>query len=514
MTRTTDDDPPPISRAASPAETTGAHPPGGLDDTTLPGSEYEATRTQVDSPLVPRLHTLQQGSRVGAYVLDRVLARGGFSLVYRATHAGRGTAVALKALHAELASDLDAVVRFEREIEVIQRLNHPNVVEILEHGRLDGRGPPYYVMELLDGCSLDEHLRARGRQSATDALALLEPLCSALDAAHRCGIVHRDIKPSNVFLAEQDGRRRVVLLDFGVAKLLDAPGPALTSSRHVVGTPACISPEQLLGEPVDSRADVYALGVLTYRLLVGEPPFLERSYPMLRQLHLYVDPPRPSARAPVNPALDAVILRAMSKDRRERHPSIAAFLSDLRATVEASRGTGAPSSEAHARRALALYAEVHVDPGAIEEPDDGLLADLELILPFITAESVSAGLTTAAQTGSSVLLTANRADDPGGDLETRRRVVNAALAIHQRLEARAGRDPRIAVRLCLHAGELLESGEGSPAAGKLLEIAAWVPDRPATGVFASPELLADLEIATAGEEGALRRLAAPRPEAS
>ncbi|MDC0679499.1 serine/threonine-protein kinase [Sorangium atrum] len=488
-----------------------AHQPSALDDATLRIQEAEATRTQEDPSPNPLPRTLPRGARVGDYILDRPLARGGFSFVYRATHAERGTAAALKVLHAELASDLDAVVRFAREIEAIQRLNHPNVVAILDHGRLGSRGAPYYVMELLDGCSLDEHLRARGRLSATDVLALLEPLCSALDAAHRWGIVHRDIKASNVFLAEQGGRRRVVLLDFGVAKLLDAPGPALTSSRHIVGTPTCISPEQILGESIDSRADVYALGVLTYRMLVGEPPFVERSYPMLRQLHLYVDPPRPSTRARVHPALDEVILRAMSKDRRERPPTITAFLGELRATVEASGGTGALSSAAaRERQALALYAEVHVEPSALEEPEDGLLADLEVILPFIAAELVSAGLTTMVQTGSSMLFTVDRPDDPAGDREARRQVVRTALAIYQRLEARSGRDPRVDVRLCLHAGELTDTGKGSPAAGKLLEVAGWVPDQAGEGVFASPELLSDLEIATAGEEGALRRITAPR----
>ncbi|WP_437296553.1 serine/threonine-protein kinase [Sorangium sp. So ce426] len=511
MARTTEDDTLPSSHTPSALATAAvAHPPSALDDSTLPIREAEATPTLEEPSSHLPLRTLPRGARVGDYILERPLAQGGFSFVYRATHAERGTAAALKVLHADLASDLDAVVRFAREIEAIQRLDHPNVVEIFDHGRLGSRGHPYYVMELLEGCSLDEHLRARGRLSAADVLALLEPLCSALDAAHRCGIVHRDIKASNVFLAEQGGRRRVVLLDFGVAKLLDAPGPALTSSRHIVGTPTCISPEQILGESIDSRADVYALGVLTYRMLVGEPPFVERSYPMLRQLHLYVDPPRPSTRARVHPALDEVILRAMSKDRRERTPTITAFLSELRAKVEASGGTGALSSAARARQALALYAEVHVEPSALEEPEDGLLADLEVILPFIAAELVSAGLTSMAQTGSSVLLTADRPDDPAGDREARRQVVRTALAIYQRLEARSGRDPRVDVRLCLHAGELMDTGDGSPAAGKLLEVAAWVPDQAGEGVFASPELLSDLEIATTGEEGALRRITAPR----
>jgi serine/threonine-protein kinase len=363
-------------------------------------------------------------------------------------------------------------------------------------------------MELLEGGSLDEHLRARGRLSPGDALALLEPLCGALEAVHRCGVVHRDIKASNVFVAEQHGRRRVVLLDFGIAKLLDAPGPALTSSRHIVGTPVCISPEQLVGGPIDLRADVYALGVLTYRMLVGAPPFAERSYALLRQMHLYVDPPRPSAQARVNPAFDAVVLRAMSKARDERHPTIAAFLSDFRAAVEASHGECPPPSGALLHRALAVYAEIHVDASDLEEPDDALLADLEVVLPFIAAELTNAGLTSAAETGTSVLFTARRPDEPASDLAARRRVVDAALSIDRRLRARAGRDPRVHARLCLHAGEVLYTGAAAPAAGKLLEVAAWVPDGVEDGVFASPEVLAELALSSDDVIGALVRIAA------
>jgi eukaryotic-like serine/threonine-protein kinase len=298
-----------------------------------------------------------------------------------------------------------------------------------------------------------------------------------------------------------------VLLDFGVAKLLDAPGPALTSSRNIVGTLACISPEQLLGESVDPRTDVYALGVLTYRMLVGEPPFAERSYPMLRQLHLFVSPPRPSTRARVSPAFDDVLLRAMSKDRNERHPTIAAFLDEFRATVGTVRGAGAPPSGARVRRALAIYAEVHAEPSALAEPEDRLLADLEAILPFLAAELTSAGLTAAAETGGSVLFTAERPDEPAVDQETRRRVMDTVLGIYRQVEMRAGRDDRVHVRLCLHAGEVVDTGKGAPVGGELLELAAWVPDEVDDGVFASAEVVADLEISSTPGDGALLRIA-------
>lgn len=514
MVRDADNDTRPGEGISShPAPSAGAEPSLGPDETTLQQHRPGGTSGKKLS-VPPPPPTLARGTHVGDYIIDRLLAQGGFSVVYRATHAERGTPVALKVLHADLVSHPDAILRFGREVEAIQRLEHPNVVVILDHGRLD-RGHPHYVMELLEGVSLDEHLCARGRLPAEEVLAILEPLCSALAAVHRCGIVHRDIKASNIFLCEQDGRRRVVLLDFGVAKLLDAPGPALTSSRHIVGTVSSMSPEQLLGEAVDPRTDVYALGVLTYRMLVGQPPFVERSYPMLRQLHLHVSPPRPSTRARVNPAFDDLILRAMGKNRQDRPPTIAAFLDEFRATMELirGRGAGAPHPGARVRQALAIYAEVHAEASALAEPEDSLLADLEAILPFIAAELTSAGLSAAAETGGSVLFTVDRPDELAGERETRRRLMDTVLAIHRQLEARAERDPRVHVRLCLHAGELVDTGQGAPVGGELLELAAWVPDEAEDGVFASPEVLADLEIASTPGNGALRRIATP-PEAT
>lgn len=405
-----------------------------------------------------------------------------------------GALSAVKVLHAELALQPDLVLRFERELEAATRLRHPNIVRIFDQGRLDD-GQPYFVMELLSGVSLEQHLRARGRLLPDEVQSILEPLCDALSMAHAHAVVHRDIKASNIFLSEEEGRRRVVLLDFGVAKLLDAPGPSLTSSRQVVGTMASIAPEQLLGQPVDPRTDVYGVGALTYRLLVGEPPFPEHSGSLLRQMHLYASPPRPSARARVHTAFDEVILRALSKAPDARQPTIATFLTDFQAAVGASRGEGAQTPGGHARPAIAVYADVQADPGALDEPDDRLLADIEAILPFVSSELNEAGLGLSSETGSSLLLTVDRSDDAARDEQARRSVVEAALAIHRRLAGRVGRDPRVHVRLCLHVGELLRNAEGASVGGELLEVARWVPDRADDGVFASPKALAGLGVA-------------------
>ncbi|WP_437581484.1 serine/threonine-protein kinase [Sorangium sp. So ce887] len=459
----------------------------------------------------PSLDDLSPGARAGDWVTEGRLGAGGFSVIYRARHAERGTPAAVKVLHPELSVQPDVVIRFQREVETVRRLEHPGIVQVFEQGQLED-GRPYYVMELLTGVSLDQHLRSRGRLSPDETLALLEPLCDALEAAHALAVVHRDLKASNVFL-EEGGRRRVVLLDFGVAKLLDAPGPALTTSREVIGSPSSVSPEQLLGQPVDLRADVYALGALAYRMLVGEPLFSGDIGALLRQLHLFASPPRPSAKARLSPGFDEVILRALAKDPEARYPTAGAFLEDFRGALEASRGGSDTPSGGRARPGVAVYAEVGAAPEALDAPDDRLLADLEAILPFVAAELTEAGLSPAAETGNSLLFSAERPDDAADDAEARRRAVDAALWIFRRLEGRPGRDPRVQVRLCIHTGELLLGPSGELLGGSLAEVGGWAPEGTQEGVFASPEALAGLGI-VAGPmalEGAMLVLAGAEP---
>ena len=450
------------------------------------------------TPIAPAID-VSDVTRAGDYVLDSVLAEGGFGVVYRARHAGSGTAAAVKVLHAELASRADVVTRFEREVEAIRRVQHPNVVEVLERGRLsDSR--PYFVMELLDGVSLEQHLESHGALPPDEALAILEPLCDALEAAHARSIVHRDVKPSNVFLSEQGGRRRVMLLDFGIAKLMDADGPALTSARRVVGTPACISPEQIRGEQVDPRTDVYALGALLYAMLTGTPPFAQNAFPVLRSLHLYATPPRPSARAGVSAAFDAVVQRAMSKDPASRQSSAAAFLAEVRAAVAEAIGDAAAPRE---RRALGLHLEVLADAAALDAPDEELLSDLESVLPRARRELAVAGFAPVLETGTSALFAAAWPDRPDLEAGARRAAVAAARLLYRRLGIRAGRDPRVHVRVCLDAGVILTASDGSLAGGSLLELPAWSPSGAGEGVFVTTAALGGLDIAAEPCEGAV-----------
>ncbi len=424
--------------------------------------------------------------QVGAYRLGAPLAAGGFGVVYRAEHVERGTAAALKIMHPELAGNQTAVLRFQREVEAIRRIQHPGVIEVFDCGSLkDGR--PYLAMELLSGRSLGDHLRARGRLPVDEVIAILEPLCGAIAAAHAQAIVHRDLKASNVFLCDEGGRMRVVLLDFGVAKLLDAEGPGLTSSRHIVGTPACMAPEQILGKPVDARTDVYALGALTYRMLTGELPFPARSRMALHQMHLYAIPRPPSARAPVSQALDEVVLRALSKAPEARQPTVDAFLSELLAAARTR-----PASE---RRGLAVFIEIQVDPAALEDPSDHLMADMESVLPFVAAELAPSGFKVALETGTSMLLVIDQGEDPEGDAAAvRARALEALRALYPRLLARPGRDSDVQIRLCAHMGSLVVGEDGKIVGGELLDIASWVPEAPAEGLLSPTSAFTGMEV--------------------
>ncbi|MBV8761470.1 MAG: serine/threonine protein kinase, partial [Deltaproteobacteria bacterium] len=237
---------------------------------------------------------------IDGYKIERLIGEGGFGQVWRATR--DGALVAIKILHLELIRSHDAIVRFERELEATERLQHRHVVRALDHGTL-GDGRPFLVLEYLEGPSLRDVIHERGSLPPTEMLAILAPLCEALHAAHQLGLVHRDVKASNVILAHDASGPRPVLLDFGLVKLLDQDGPGLTSSRSMLGTPAAMAPEQMKGQPVDARTDVYALGLLAYHMLTGAPAFgapgVVQSY-----LQIHGPRPRPSSKVDIDPAID------------------------------------------------------------------------------------------------------------------------------------------------------------------------------------------------------------------
>jgi serine/threonine-protein kinase len=260
-------------------------------------------------------------------ILDS-LGTGGMGAVYLAEQIRVGNRkVALKVLHRKFSEDEEFITRFENEAASTGRINHPNVITIYESKQASD-GTLYIAMELVEGESLTEHLRKRGRLPLEEAVDIVVQCCKALAAAHRLGIIHRDIKPDNIMLARDlDGGTIVKILDFGIAKLKDSGGHTVTGS--VLGTPAYMSYEQASGmssEKLDGRSDIYSLGIVTYVMLAGQPPFRAETPVGYITKHLSEAPPTIRTLRPDLPAgVEAAVMKALEKDREHRHQTAADF---------------------------------------------------------------------------------------------------------------------------------------------------------------------------------------------
>ncbi|MGE5185096.1 MAG: serine/threonine-protein kinase [Acidobacteriota bacterium] len=287
--------------------------------------------------------------QIAGYRIDRLVGEGGFGQVWRAQR-DDGSLVAIKVLHAELVRSNDALTRFGRELAAITRLNHRHIVRASDHGTLDD-GRPYLVLEFIEGPSLRDVIHQRRALPPAEMLEILAPLCDALATAHAVGLVHRDVKASNVILGNDTLGTRPVLLDFGLVKLLGEDGPALTSSRSMLGTPAAMAPEQMKGQPVDARTDVYALGLLAFHMLTGAPAFTGTPGVVQTYLQVHGPRPRPSAQVDIDPAIDEPILRALATDPAARYAGARDFVEALRAVI----APAAAASNEH--EVVALYVE-------------------------------------------------------------------------------------------------------------------------------------------------------------
>lgn len=395
---------------------------------------------------------LDPGTRIGRYSIVEPIAAGGFGVVYRARAEHEGARdVAVKVLHADLSQDPSAVQRFEREIQVIRRVHHPCVVRILDVGT-NLEGQPFFAMELIEGESLDAWIRRRGPCSAMEAVKVLEGICGALEQAHRQSVVHRDIKASNVMVREGEGAMRPVLLDFGVAKLLDSLGPGLTNSRVVLGTPSCMAPEQIEGKATDARTDVYALGALLYFMLTGEPAFYDPSPIVTMHLHLRARPPLASRLVPVCAAVDEVITRAMSKAPGERFEGADAFFRALRSAIQDEEAKAAKS-----RSASAIWLVVDVEAAGLE--DDDLFSDLEDVLSEARVAAAEMKLGLAFESGNRGVFMAEL-EGSDAELEGRRLAAcEGAERLRALLEARGGAHPGLHVDVGVYEGEALFEGD-------------------------------------------------------
>jgi serine/threonine protein kinase len=326
----------PIPRKPEVASSTGTRRVAGDDDPTeVIGHEEVLAKSPFD---------LEEGDRLGDYRIEHAIGEGGGGLVYAARHNKTGRAVAIKVLRSEMVLLTKMVTRFVREAEAVNRIKHPNIVEMLEFGELQP-GRPYYVMELLEGMDLGRYLRTHGRFSAHRCLKLMEPVLSAVAAAHKAGIVHRDIKASNIFVAQKAGQHTIKLLDFGIAKDTNPePGKeGLTEPGARLGTASNMAPEQIRCERTDQRTDIYALGVVLFQLLTGHYPFEAEDPLQMTWLHLTSPAPQPSllvARIPK--ALDAVILKCLEKKPENRFQSAEELLVALRAAVAAVKDSQKP----------------------------------------------------------------------------------------------------------------------------------------------------------------------------
>lgn len=430
-----------------------------------------------------RAGELGPGALVGSYVVESLASRGGFAAVYRGRHVATGQPAALKVLDPLWAASRHMLQRFRQEAETVNRLRHPHIVTIYELDELiDGR--PFIAMEWLEGGTLEDELTSRGTFAMDEAMVVLEELGSAVAAAHAIGVIHRDIKAANI-MAPRTSTLTIKLVDFGIAKLTAPEDIHVTvTSRAIIGTPRTMAPEQILGEPVDARTDIYAMAVLLFQLVTGRLPFDGSDAVEIEQMHLSAPRPRASELSPVPPALDAVIQRALDVDKERRYPSVDAFLVALRQAVAGTQpGT---QRAANLGRGLGLRISIQaVDVAGMDEPawDDALDRAMDLARQALG----QAGLVLAVETMDTLLAVLPDADAP----HLRRAVLTAARGLARDL-GRLLPPGVVAARLVLCMGALAltrtTAGAGTMQ-GELVRLASWPEPGARPGLYATDEVL-------------------------
>jgi tRNA A-37 threonylcarbamoyl transferase component Bud32 len=307
------------------------------DSSCAPTQQLDDGAMDGDGPPVLQLI----GTRLaGTYRLERLIGRGGMATVFEATHARLPRRFAVKLMTQSLQTSPEAIERMRREAEVASRLEHENLVDVVDFNVTDD-GVPFIVMELLAGEPLARRLqRERVIHSVADFVAIVRQVTAGVSAAHERNIVHRDLKPTNIFLCASDAQQpRVKVMDFGISKIIGVTAE-LTRDMAVLGSPGYMSPEQARGtsSEVDWRADIFAMGAIMYRMLAGAPPFAGGSIPatLYRVVH---EAPRPTERwREVPRPLRQVVLRAMSKRPAARQPSMSQLWRELSDAMHAMGG--------------------------------------------------------------------------------------------------------------------------------------------------------------------------------
>jgi serine/threonine-protein kinase len=326
----------------------------------------------------------------GQYQIEVMLGKGGMGAVYRARHILLGDRVAIKVLPPEMRSNTEWLRRFQREGQAARRFRHPNAVTVYDL-RTSADGTIYLVMEYVEGNTLDVELKKHGRFSPAEAVGVLRPIMSVLNAAHAMGVVHRDLKPENIMIgkASTGGEPVVKLLDLGIAKLREVAGAEktgntnLTIAGQMLGTPYYMSPEQWGELPddgnaeIDGRADIYSLGVVLYEIVAGTRPFKGFTLAELRREHIQVTPPPLHEINPaVSQAFSNVIARAIAKDRSQRQATAGDLEQELVSTLSAE---GVSPS--------ATLLDVNAAPGGTGEISRGVVTS-----PHQTAATMVTGI--------------------------------------------------------------------------------------------------------------------------
>ena len=311
------------------------------------------------------------GRQIGSYRLVRRLGVGGMGAVYLGEHLSIRHRAAIKVLHPLFANQPEVVARFFNEACAVNVVSHPSLLDIYDYGQAEGIGA-YLVMEYLEGESLEAYLAREKKMPLALAVQVIGRIASPLSAAHAQGIIHRDLKPANVFLLpdpDHPGELRIKLLDFGIAKLNAASGIAAnkTKTGMLLGTPLYMSPEQCLGEAIDRRTDIYALGVIAYELLCGRPPFSSGGFATILADHVETPPPPLRRWSPALPTeVEAAVLMALAKSPDERFAAAIAFGNALAAAAGAA--SRHPRVPAEAPRQLPKTAFAPTAPALTPSP--------------------------------------------------------------------------------------------------------------------------------------------------
>ena len=281
------------------------------------------SREPLSAP-VSSMPALRPGGQFAHYRIEELVARSGMASIYRATDMRNGRTVAIKVPHPDMEADPVLFDRFNREIEIGKRLDHPGVMKVLDSGE---PGEVYMVMEWVEGRLLRKLIAENRRLPVERACAIAIAICDALDYIHRNGVVHRDLKPENIMI---DAADRIKLIDFGIAGKAGARRLTFGKLSQIAGTPDYISPEQVKGKRGDGRSDIYSLGVILYEMVTGETPFAGTNPFAVMNDRLVNNPIPPREVNPeISPQLQEAIYRALERELRDRYSTANEFAWDL-----------------------------------------------------------------------------------------------------------------------------------------------------------------------------------------